>query len=98
MVALRTLKPGDVVFDTARTKMGNTTMSTLSCWRVRIVEVHPDHVVASWNGNPAKAYRAWAIKRWTRTPPKGTGEREAWDRRRAALAQPSDALKDNSEP
>ena len=73
MVAITALKPGDVVYDCRRTKMGNTTMTRLSTWRVHIKEVNlaEGWVLASWNGNAPTRYRPYQIARWRRTPPKG---------------------------
>lgn len=79
MVAISKLKPGDVVFDARKQKMGNTTMRRMVVWRVHIKEVHEGHVIASWNGNAARAYRQYEVSRWTRTPPKRTAERERFD-------------------
>ncbi len=72
-VSIKTLKPGDVVFDVRRQKMGNTTMSRLACWRVYIKEVNlgANQVVASWNGNTPKTFYASNGKLpWRRSEPK----------------------------
>lgn len=47
------IKPGMVLYDRRRTKMGNTTMKTLSEWPVRILEVDAGarRFLMSWNGN-----------------------------------------------
>lgn len=78
MVAFSKLKPGDVVYDCHRVKMGNTTMSRLGAWKVHVLEVHADspspHVVASWNSNPPKKYYARSVKSWRRTVPKGAAQ------------------------
>lgn len=71
-VALSALKPGDVVFDVRREQAGNTTRRRLSCWEVRILEVHPEEQAAtvSWNGNPPRRARARDGKfPWRRTRP-----------------------------
>ncbi len=39
MASFDRIKPGDVLYDVHRTKMGNTTMSRLDCWEVRVVSV-----------------------------------------------------------
>jgi hypothetical protein len=58
------LKPGMVLFDVGRHKMGNTTMSTVSVWEVRVIEVHQDRsITASWNGNAPKVMRE---REWSR--------------------------------
>jgi len=60
------LQPGMVVYDVGRHKMGNTTISTVSVWSVRIVSVDVDArtVVASWNSNQAKPYREGIWSKW----------------------------------
>ena len=60
------LQPGMVVYDVGRTKMGNTTMSTVSVWSVRIVsiDVEARTVVASWNNNQNETFRERAWSKW----------------------------------
>lgn len=81
MVAFNTLKAGDVVYETRRQKMGNTTISQNVTWSVRIIEVHledpdkesnTDYIMFSWNSNaPQKAYRSSKrVRGWRRTEPK----------------------------
>jgi hypothetical protein len=64
------LKPGQVLFDVRSTRMGNTTMRTISVWRATIKDVDPDgkKFTASWNGNPHKLY--WSVpKSWKKKDP-----------------------------
>jgi hypothetical protein len=63
MATLSKLKPGDVLYDVHSHKMGNTTMSTMGCWAVRVIEVHEHHIVASWNGNPARTMNSMAVQK-----------------------------------
>ena len=60
------LKPGMVVYDVGRHKMGNTTISTVAVWEVRIisVDVASGIVQAIWNSNDAQTYRQHQITRW----------------------------------
>jgi hypothetical protein len=60
------LQPGQIVYDVGRVKMGNTTISTVAVWNVRIVSVDVDAgtVVASWNSNPERKYYGREIRRW----------------------------------
>ena len=44
---LSSLKPGMIVYDVRRHRMGNTTVMTHSVYEVHIIEVHDNHVVAS---------------------------------------------------
>lgn len=70
MVAFHTVKPGDRLYDCRRQKMGNTTMTQLACWDVRVLEVHDRHVVARWNGNAPTSFGVRDVERWRRTEPK----------------------------
>lgn len=65
------LKPGMTVWDVGRHRMGNTTISTLSVWYVKILSVNPGDrtVMASWNGNAYKSYGEHQIKRWRLSKP-----------------------------
>lgn len=65
MAKVDKLKPGQIVWDVARHHMGNTTVSTISVYAVKIIEVRPDDcVIASWNGNTPKAFYRSEAKRW----------------------------------
>lgn len=66
---LSSLKPGDIVFDVQKTKMGNTTLKTISVYRVKIIEVNDSHVVASWNGNTPKKFGEMAVSKWKKKEP-----------------------------
>ena len=65
------LQPGMTVYDVHRHKLGNTTMSTVGVWRVRIVSVDHDakRVTASWNGNPAKTFFYGDVEKWREKEP-----------------------------
>ena len=60
------LKPGMVVYDVGRHKMGNTTLSTVAVWLVQIISVDyiKGTVEASWNGNESRTYRQSHVTRW----------------------------------
>jgi hypothetical protein len=69
---IKRLQPGMTVFDVGRTKMGNTTMKTVSVWNVLIVAVDPDGhwVEARWNVvNPPRRYSARDVRRWRLSKP-----------------------------
>lgn len=71
-ISINKLKPGDVVFDVHKERMGNTAMSREGCWRVIIKEVDVENgcVVASWNGNPArKIYARNGKFKWRKKQP-----------------------------
>ena len=65
------LKPDMVVYDVHRHKLGNTTMSTVGVWKVRIVSVDNEskRVTASWNGNPAKTFFYGDVMKWREKEP-----------------------------
>ena len=65
------LQPGMVVYDVHRHKMGNTTISTVGVWRVRIVSVDHERqrVTASWNGNPARTFYPRDVAKWREKEP-----------------------------
>jgi hypothetical protein len=52
------IKPGMVLYDRHRERMGNTTMSSIGEWRVRILSVDAEKrtAVVSWNGNRETTY------------------------------------------
>ena len=73
MATIAKLKPGQILYDVHRTKMGNTTVSRLGCWPVEVVEVDPEGrwIVAKWNYNrPRKMYRSQVAKLKVRKPEK----------------------------
>lgn len=69
MASISKLKPEQICFTVTRHNMGNTTMSTISVHKVRIKEVHEDHVVASWNGNTARKYYDRDVAKWKVSEP-----------------------------
>lgn len=72
MVAFNTIKPGDVLYQTQRMKMGNTTMTTLRTFTVRIESVDAEKrtAMARWNGNFPVRYGERQLAKLRRTPPK----------------------------
>jgi len=65
-VKFEKLKPEMIVYDVGRTRMGNTTMTTVSVRAVKIISVDAESrtVVASWNTNPPRTYSGNAISKW----------------------------------
>ena len=53
------IAPGMVLYDRHRYKAGNTRLTRMGEWSVRIISVDPDtrSAIVSWNGNPAKKMR-----------------------------------------
>lgn len=70
MVAFSTIKPGDVLYQVKRQKMGNTTMSRDAVFSVVIKEVHERHAIASWNGNEPRRWSVSDIGKLRRSKPK----------------------------
>jgi len=52
------LQPGMVLYDRHRERMGNTTMSRMGEWRVRVISIDAERrqAVVSWNGSPPKVW------------------------------------------
>jgi hypothetical protein len=65
------LKPEQVVYSVERRKMGNTTMSTVCVYHVKIIEVNllNGYVIASWNGNRAQKFYGRDFKKWREKKP-----------------------------
>lgn len=64
MATISKLKPGQIVYSVERRRMGNTTLTTISVYDVRIIEVHERHVTASWNGNRPQDFYRHEIGHW----------------------------------
>lgn len=65
------LTPGMIVYSVGKTKMGNTTLSTVSVWRVQIVSVDTENrtVMASWNSNPVRKFYERDVAKWREKEP-----------------------------
>jgi len=65
------LAPEMVVYDLHRHKLGNTAMTTMGLWKVRIISVDHDtkRVTASWNGNAAKTFFYGDVMKWREKEP-----------------------------
>ena len=64
MAVIANLTPGQVLFTVRRHKMGNTTISTVAVHTVKVLEVHEDYVLATWNGNTPRKYRSAQVSKW----------------------------------
>lgn len=71
-IKFEAVKPGDLLWDVHKQKLGNTTVSRLSCWPVRVLQIDYDNRVAScsWNGNKPRVYSKAQIERLRRNKPK----------------------------
>jgi hypothetical protein len=89
------IQPGMVLYDVGRTKMGNTTMSTISVWSVRIISVDADtrSAMVSWNTNKPTRYYEHSPKRLKEKQPMlikiGFGHRLATREEQKAMKVPS---------
>lgn len=90
---ITTLKPGMTVYAVGRQKMGNTTLTTVAVWTVRIVEVDETSniVIASWNGNAPSKFREGDWSKWRLQRPLlvslGFGQRRLATRAEVAAAK-----------
>lgn len=68
---IENMQPGQQVWSVQRHKMGNTTITTVSLYPVRIVSVDLKDrtVTASWNSNPQRVYREADAKKWRKDKP-----------------------------
>jgi hypothetical protein len=71
MASFDRIKPGDILWDVHREKMGNTTMSRQGCWRVEVVSVDREKrtAVVRWNSNPQQIYSEYSLGRLRRSRP-----------------------------
>ena len=74
MATIGRLKPGQTVYSVERQKMGNTSLSHEVLYSVRIIEVHENYVIASWNNSPAREFHLSAIKKWRVSKPEPKGK------------------------
>lgn len=63
------LESGMQVWSVTRTKMGNTTITTVIVHPVVIIEIHDNHVIARWNGNAPRRFGETAIRGWKKEKP-----------------------------
>lgn len=65
------LQPGMTVYDVGRHKMGNTTLTTVAWWSVRVLEVDTERrrVVASWNTNAPRTFYERDVAKWREKQP-----------------------------
>lgn len=72
MASFDRIKVGDVLYDVHREKMGNTNMTRLGCWEVRVVEIDTEkrQALCSWNHNPPRWYTERGLSKLRRSKPK----------------------------
>lgn len=65
------LQPDMIVYDVGRHKMGNTRISTVAVWPVRIISIDLEKktVLASWNTNQPRTFYERSIKKWRADKP-----------------------------
>lgn len=64
MATLSKLKPGQILYDKHKCKAGNTTLKRWGVWPVEVIEVHKNHIIASWNGNKSRKFYEAEIKKF----------------------------------
>ncbi len=66
------LKPGMIVYDVHKYKMGNTMISTVGIWEVEIkrVDIEEGIVTARWNYNSEGRYFYHAWSKWRKNKPR----------------------------
>lgn len=75
MIKISTLKEGDICYDCHREKMGNTMMSRVGVWKIRVISIKTligdrIEVTYSWNGNtPRTTFGRGGKVNWRRYPP-----------------------------
>jgi len=71
MAKISQMKPGQVLYEIVRGRMGHTTMTRGALYSVYVKEVDPDGqwVVASWNGNPPRKYSQRQADKWRVSKP-----------------------------
>jgi hypothetical protein len=72
LVAFSKILPGDVLWDCHRTKMGNTSLKQMSCWKVHVISTDEvtGSAMCSWNGNTPTRWSESRLKKLRRTPVK----------------------------
>jgi hypothetical protein len=70
MASFNSIKAGDVLYDCHKQKMGNTTMTRMATFKVKVIEVDAANrkALCSWNGNAPRWYNERDIKKLRRTP------------------------------
>lgn len=63
------IRPGMVLYDVRRPKMGNTTASTVSVYAVKVLEIDGRCANVIWNGNSASMMTASELERLHPTSP-----------------------------
>lgn len=63
------VKAGDTLYDVHRHKLGNTTMSELGLWTVKIITVDERGAHVSWNGNRAEWWPKTKVSKLYAKPP-----------------------------
>lgn len=62
MASLEKIKAGDVLYDVHSHRMGNTTLRSMGCWSVRVIQVEESGAWVSWNGNSEQFYSRQRLK------------------------------------
>jgi len=68
---IENLVPGQIVYEISKGKMGNTTVSTVRIYDVKIVSIDLENgvVIAKWNCNPERKYYSRSWNKWRDSKP-----------------------------
>ena len=69
MTTLSKLKPEQILYDVCKYRC-NGGGSEIGLWFVKVIEVHEDYALCSWNGNKPIKYSTGMIKRLKVNKPK----------------------------
>ena len=57
------IKEGMILYDVHKHKMGNTTMSSVGVWPVRIIELKDNGAIVSWNHNEPQHWSRYQLEK-----------------------------------
>ena len=71
-IVFSTVKAGDILYSVSSGRAGNTSMSRVNVWPVRVISIDHEKGQAqcSCNNNPVRTYSRSQIERLRRTMPK----------------------------
>lgn len=70
MASIKNIKADQILWSVMSTRMGNTRMTRRACYPCRVISVHDDHAMISWNYNPARRYTPKQIAKLLVNKPK----------------------------
>lgn len=64
------VQAGDVLYDCHKYRMGNTLVTTMGTWKVKILEKSEHGCRVSWNGNTPRFWSIGMVEKLRRAPVK----------------------------